>query len=140
MSLTGAETLEDVARRLTAAFERSDWDAMADLYAPDGEILSAGRPRFAGRETVRGLLRAFPPVHARRCRNGVTDVQQQGDLGWILFDVATREVPRAGEAAVERLSRVALLCRRIDGRWHIWRDVDGPSPDDARRQALLDDA
>ncbi len=135
---TGAETLEDVARRLTAAFQASNWSAMAALYCTDGEILSAGRPRLAGRERIEALLSAFPAVHSRTSRNAITDVQQHGDLGWVLFDVATREVANAGEAPVERLSRVALLCRRIEGRWHIWRDVDGPSPDADRMRVLLD--
>ena len=83
------------------------------------------------------LLRAFPPAHLRKSRNAITDVQQSGDLGWVLFDVATHEVPQPGEPAVERLSRVALLCRRHEGSWHIWRDVDGPSPDTARMRELL---
>ncbi|MCU0760915.1 MAG: nuclear transport factor 2 family protein [Steroidobacteraceae bacterium] len=135
---TGASDLESVARALTAAFEASDWAAMAALYEPDGEILSAGRPRIAGRATIEALLRQFPPVHLRKSRNALTDVQQSGDLGWVLFDVATREVAKPGEAPVERLSRVALLCRRRDGRWHIWRDVDGPSPDPQRMRELLD--
>lgn len=138
MTETGAADLEDVARRLTAAFEASDWAAMAALYEPDGEILSAGRPRIAGRATIEALLRQFPPVHQRKSRNALTDLQQSGDLGWVLFDVATREIANPGDAPVERLSRVALLCRRHAGRWHIWRDVDGPSPDTARMRALLD--
>lgn len=138
MSATGAPDLESVARGLTAAFEASDWAAMAALYEPDGEILSAGRPRIAGRANIEALLRQFPPVHARKSRNALTDVQQSGDLGWVLFDVATREVAQPGDAPVERLSRVALLCRRHAGRWHIWRDVDGPSPDAPRMRALLD--
>jgi uncharacterized protein (TIGR02246 family) len=135
---TGAETLEDVARALTAAYEASDWSAMAALYCIDGEILSAGRPRLAGRGRIEALLEAFPPAHSRLSRNAITDVQQQGDLGWVLFDVATREVANAAATPVERVSRVALLCRRIDGRWHIWRDVDGPSPDTDRMRQLLD--
>ena len=135
---TGAETLENVARRLTAAYAASDWSAMAALYCIDGEILSAGRPRLAGRERIEALLKTFPPAHSRTSRNAITDVQQQGDFGWVLFDVATREVAHAGETPVERLSRVALLCRRLDGRWHIWRDVDGPSPDTERMRQLLD--
>ncbi len=135
---TGAETLEDVARALTAAYEASDWSAMAALYCIDGEILSAGRPRLAGRGRIEALLEAFPPAHSRLSRNAITDVQQQGDLGWVLFDVATREVANAAATPVERVSRVALLCRRIDSRWHIWRDVDGPSPDTDRMRQLLD--
>jgi len=138
MTITGAPDLETIARRLTAAFEASDWGAMAALYEPDGEILSAGRPRLAGRSRIEALLRAFPPVHLRRSRNAITDVQQSGDLGWVLFDVATREIAQPGEAPVERLSRVALLCRRREGRWHIWRDVDGDSPDPQRMRELLD--
>jgi uncharacterized protein (TIGR02246 family) len=138
MTTTGAPDLETVARRLTAAFEASDWAAMAALYEPDGEILSAGRPRVAGRATIEALLGKFPPVHERRSRNAITDVQQSGDLGWVLFDVATREIAEPGAAPVERLSRVALLCRRHAGRWHIWRDVDGPSPDAMRLRELLD--
>ncbi len=119
MTNTGAPDLETLARRLTAAFEASDWGAMVALYEPDGEILSAGRPRIAGRTTIESLLRAFPPAHLRRSRQAITDVQQSGD------------------PAVERLSRVALLCRRREGSWHIWRDVDGPSPDAARMRELL---
>jgi len=138
MSTTGSASLEEIAERLTAAFEASDWAAMAALYEPDGEILSAGRPRVAGRERILALLSAFPPVHARRVRNGVTDVQHSGDLGWIIFDVATRERAREGDEPVERVSRVALLCRRTDGRWHIWRDVDGASPDAERMRQLLE--
>lgn len=138
MISTGSHGLEDLAAQLTAAFEASDWATMAALYEPDGEILSAGRPLVAGRERILKLLSAFPPVHARRVRNGVTDVQQSGDLGWVVFDVATREVAHEGDAPVERLSRVALLCRRSSGRWHIWRDVDGASPDAERMRQLLE--
>jgi len=134
---TGAPDLETLARRLTAAFEASDWGAMVALYEPDGEILSADRPRIAGRTTIESLLRAFPPAHLRRSCQAITDVQQSGDLGWVLFDVATHEIAQPGDPAVERLSRVALLCRRREGSWHIWRDVDGPSPDAARMRELL---
>jgi uncharacterized protein (TIGR02246 family) len=140
MTNTSAPDLETVAQRLTAAFEASDWAAMAALYEPDGEILSAGRPRVAGRATIEALLAKFPPVHERRSRNAITDVQQSGDLGWVLFDVATREIAEPGAAPAERLSRVALLCRRHEARWHIWRDVDGPSPDPQRLRDLLDPA
>jgi ketosteroid isomerase-like protein len=135
---TGTDSLEGLAHSLTSAFERSDWSAMAALYEIDGEILSAGRPRVAGRATIEALLRAFPPVHARRTRCSVTDVQASGDLGWILFDVATRETATEGGDPIERLSRVALLSRRTAGRWHIWRDFDGASPDAARLHALLE--
>jgi uncharacterized protein (TIGR02246 family) len=138
MTTTGAADLETVARQLTAAFEASDWAAMAALYEPEGQILSADRPGLAGRARIESLLRAFTPVHERRSRNAITDVQQSGDLGWVLFDVATREIAEPGAAPVERLSRVALLCRRHEGRWHIWRDVDGPSPDAQRLRELLD--
>ena len=77
-------------------------------------------------------------MHRRKSRNAVTDVQQSGDLGWVVFDVATHEIAQPGDVPVERLSRVALLCRRREGRWLIWRDVDGASPDPRRMRELLD--
>lgn len=106
--------LDRVLRDYEAGWRAGDEAALAALFAPDGFVLSPGRPPVRGRDAIRHVYREMAgPLHLRALAYA-TD----GSTGWIVGQYrAHPDQPDAGKF-------VLALRRGEDGRWLIAADMD----------------
>lgn len=98
------DTLIDITRRFTEAFNLDDLDAMVGFFADDGLYVEFDGTRHEGRDAVRA---AFVPHFA-------------GEFGTIRFDEEDLFVD-----ADARKSMISWTCRiEKDGRASGWRGLD----------------
>ncbi len=104
---------------------RGDWDHMNQDYAPDVRILTPGQPEVLGREAMRKLQEAYPPVTAYDMR--FDEVDGRGDLAYVRLSYHVRFKAGAGEAT-DSGRGLWILRKGADGRWRVALDITQSDP------------
>ena len=109
------QELDRVLRDYEVAWRAGDAGALAALFTADGFVLSGARPPARGTEAIRARYAGSQgPLHLE-----AWDYSIAGDVAFIIggFGIAEGDRP---------VGKYVLTLRRVDGRWLIHSDMDGP--------------
>jgi ketosteroid isomerase-like protein len=113
----------DVENQWYAAYNKSDADGVANLYADDGMILAAGAPAAVGKAAIKEYLVkdiAATKGAGLNDNNGTENGSGvSGDLGWLS---AAWTVTDAKGATVDH-GKYTTVFHRTNGEWKIIRDT-----------------
>lgn len=105
--------LDRVLRDYERAWQANDENALAELFAEDGFVMSNTRPPVRGRDAIRAAYADSGGPLALRAFAYGTD----GSVGWIIGAFG-------GEPSADSGKFVLALRRGADGRWLIAADID----------------
>lgn len=109
------EELGRVLRDYEVAWRAGDEEALAALFTEDGFVLSGARPPARGRDAIRArYANSQGPLFLE-----AWDFAMEGEVAFIIGGFAV------GEGAPP-VGKYVLTLRRVDGRWSIHSDMDGP--------------
>ena len=110
-------------------FKAGDIEGLMKLYTKDAVVMSPGKPRVAGNDSIRAAL--TPLLHApdRAILAHVEEVSVEGRSAWAsVLALISYRLPDGTRR--EYVSRTFLVYQRSSGgRWQILRDLDQPTPD-----------
>ncbi|GAA1930959.1 hypothetical protein GCM10009775_23870 [Microbacterium aoyamense] len=120
--LADRSEIEQLRGAYAVASDRHDFDAVADLFAPDGEVQTAQDPPIVGRETLRAFYRTLPSIMGTWSHHNTTSTLE------LTSDDTARGVQYFLFAANWPDGRARFEAghydddyRRVDGRWRIQR-------------------
>ena len=108
----------------SAALQRGDCDALAELVTDDAEFWSPGTAAMKGRDHVRTAMRAACEAYVVERTWDEIERLIGDDFAISVGIERTRATPRAGGEAVEVTQRGWTMARRgADGRWRFARGI-----------------
>ncbi len=111
-----------------AAMVKGDAEALADLYAPDGQLFFFKGNTFKGREAIHAFMVGFLKDTKVKAMTITSD--ESHIMGRSMLDIAHYEmttVDKDGKEETAKGRAMTVSCKGKDGKWRLWRDV--PLPD-----------
>lgn len=119
-SASARVAIDTIYRTMEDAFHRGDADAIAQIYAPDGEWYVPETPVIKGRSAIARAWKTNVGAGGNRLRVDVAEVEQQGDradeIGRFTISAPDGSVLAAGKYLV-------VWVRQPDGEWKTRRDI-----------------
>ncbi len=106
--------IERVLRDYERGWAAGDAEGLANLFTPDGFVLSGSDPHVRGREAIQA--RYANAGGSLRLR--AVSYEVSGDVGFIIGAYGYDDAGDYG--------KFVLALKRIDGRWYIHADMDNP--------------
>ena len=111
-----------------AAMVKGDADALADLYAKDGQLFFFKGNTFKGREAIHAFMVGFLKDTKVKAMTITSDETHM--MGGAMLDIAHYEmttVDKDGKEETAKGRAMTVSHKGKDGKWRLWRDV--PLPD-----------
>ena len=101
---------------------RSDWTALAALYAPNAVFMPPNQPAVEGRPAIETWMLAFPPL--KEFGLTVLDVGGEGDLAYVRGTYRMRFTPpKAAQPVSDHGKFVEVRRKQPDGSWSMSADI-----------------
>jgi uncharacterized protein (TIGR02246 family) len=111
-----------------AAFNESNWDALAALYTEDAVVMPPNGATVTGRQGIKALFSSFPPGTVVELK--IVDIQGVGDLAYVRGTTALT-IPMGDVTATDLGKYVEIRRKQADGSWLMTVDIfnsDTPLP------------
>jgi uncharacterized protein (TIGR02246 family) len=118
----------DVARRIVAADNACDLDAVLDCYAEEAVLMPPNEPSVRGRDAIRPRYEQLFATFQPRIESVVESSWSRGDRAAECGTTRGELVPRDGSPAKKLDDKYVMHLRRDpDGRWRIERLIWSPN-------------